>query len=144
METGEKKSLLRVGTPLCGLVCGPVLGLICGIFTPVLSSLITGMPGPAYLPSMICELAVYGLLAGVMIKLIKTEKPLVNLYASLITAMIGGRIVYGLMNALIFRAGAYSIQMWMTASFVTALPGIILQLLLLPAVVYALQKAKLA
>ena len=79
-----------------------------------------------------------------MIKLIKTEKPLVNLYASLITAMIGGRIVYGLMNALIFRAGAYSIQMWMTASFVTALPGIILQLLLLPAVVYALQKAKLA
>lgn len=67
-----------------------------------------------------------------------------NLYASLITAMIGGRIVYGLMNALIFRAGAYSIQMWMTASFVTALPGIILQLLLLPAVVYALQKAKLA
>lgn len=84
------------------------------------------------------------MLAGVMIKLIKTEKPLVNLYASLITAMIGGRIVYGLMNALIFRAGAYSIQMWMTASFVTALPGIILQLLLLPAVVYALQKAKLA
>ena len=89
-------------------------------------------------------MAVYGLLAGAMIKLIKTEKPLVNLYASLLTAMIGGRIVYGLMNALIFRAGAYSIQMWMTASFVTALPGIILQLLLLPAVVYALQKAKLA
>ena len=135
---------MHIPVLLCGLVCGPVLGLICGIFTPVLSSLITGMPGPAYLPSMICELAVYGLLAGVMIKLIKTEKPLVNLYASLITEMIGGRIVYGLMNALIFRAGAYSIQMWMTASFVTALPGIILQLLLLPAVVYALQKAKLA
>ena len=135
---------MHIPVLLCGLVCGPILGLICGIFTPVLSSLITGMPGPAYLPSMICELAVYGLLAGAMIKLIKTEKPLVNLYASLITAMIGGRIVYGLMNALIFRAGAYSIQMWMTASFVTALPGIILQLLLLPAVVYALQKAKLA
>ncbi len=133
---------MHIPVLLCGLVCGPVLGLICGIFTPILSSLITGMPGPAYLPSMICELAVYGLLAGVMIKLIKTEKPLVNLYASLITAMIGGRIVYGLMNAL--RAGTYSIQMWLTASFVTALPGIILQLLLLPAVVYALQKAKLA
>ena len=81
---------MHIPVLLCGLVCGPVLGLICGIFTPVLSSLITGMPGPAYLPSMICELAVYGLLAGVMIKLIKTEKPLVNLYASLITAMIGG------------------------------------------------------
>ena len=108
---------MHIPVLLCGLVCGPILGLICGIFTPVLSS---------------------------MIKLIKTEKPLVNLYASLLTAMIGGRIVYGLMNALIFRAGAYSIQMWMTASFVTALPGIILQLLLLPAVVYALQKAKLA
>ena len=143
-EIGSMLLPMHIPVLLCGLVCGPILGLICGIFTPVLSSLITGMPGPAYLPSMICELAVYGLLAGAMIKLIKTEKPLVNLYASLITAMIGGRIVYGLMNALIFRAGAYSIQMWMTASFVTALPGIILQLLLLPAVVYALQKAKLA
>ena len=95
---------MHIPVLLCGLVCGPVLGLICGILTPILSSLITGMPGPAYLPSMICELAVYGLLAGVMIKLIKTEKPLVNLYASLITAMIGGRIVYGLMNALDFQS----------------------------------------
>lgn len=90
---------MHIPVLLCGLVCGPVLGLICGIFTPVLSSLITGMPGPAYLPSMICELAVYGLLAGVMIKLIKTEKPLVNLYASLITAMIGGDWSMAWMNA---------------------------------------------
>lgn len=135
---------MHIPVLLCGLVCGPILGLICGIFTPVLSSLITGMPGPAYLPSMICELAVYGLIAGILVRLIKTKKPFADLYLSLIGAMVCGRIVYGLMNAVIFRAGAYSIQMWVTASFVTALPGIALQLLILPAVVYALQKAKLA
>lgn len=135
---------MHIPVLLCGLICGPILGLICGIFTPVLSSLITGMPGPAYLPSMICELAVYGLIAGILVRLIKTKKPFADLYLSLIGAMVCGRIVYGLMNAVIFRAGAYSIQMWVTASFVTALPGIALQLLILPAVVYALQKAKLA
>ena len=52
---------------LCGLLCGPLYGLLCGAVTPALSSLITGMPGAAVLPSMICELAVYGLVAGVLV-----------------------------------------------------------------------------
>ena len=58
--------------------------------------------------------------------------------------MLIGRVVYGAVNALIFRAGEYSLEMWLTASFVTALPGIIIQLVLLPVVVLALRKAKLA
>ena len=129
---------------LCGLLCGPVYGLACGLLTPLMSSLITGMPGPAYLPSMLCELAVYGLIAGLLIVLVHTGKSTADLYISLVGAMIAGRIIYGIVNALIFRAGEYSMSMWLTASFVTALPGIVIQLILLPLIVLGLRRAKLA
>lgn len=129
---------------LCGLLCGPLYGLGCGILTPLMSSLITGMPGPAYLPSMVCELAVYGLIAGLLIFLVHTGNQTADLYISLAGAMIAGRIIYGIVNALIFRAGEYSMSMWLTASFVTALPGIVIQLVLLPLIVLGLRRAKLA
>ncbi len=129
---------------LCGLLCGPAYGLACGVLTPLLSSLITSMPPAAMLPSMICELAMYGLVAGLMVLIIRTGSQAANVYISLVAAMLVGRVVYGIVNALVFRAGEYSLQMWLTASFVTALPGIVIQLVLLPLVVLALRKAKLA
>lgn len=129
---------------LCGLICGPVYGLAAGALTPLLSSLITGMPPAAYLPSMLCELAVYGLVAGLLIRLIKTKSQTANIYLALIGAMLCGRLVYGALNALIFQAGEYSLSLWLTGAFVTALPGIVIQLVLIPLVVVALRKAKLA
>lgn len=129
---------------LCGLLCGPAYGLACGVLAPLLSSLITSMPPAAMLPSMICELAVYGLTAGLLILLVRTGSQTANVYISLVGAMLLGRVIYGAVNALIFRAGEYSLQMWLTASFVTALPGIVIQLVLLPLIVLALRKAKLA
>lgn len=135
---------MHIPVLLCGLLCGPAYGLACGVVTPLLSSLITGMPPAAMLPSMVCELAVYGLAAGLLILLVRTKSQAANVYISLVGAMLVGRVVYGIVNALIFRAGEYSMQVWLTASFVTALPGIIIQLVLLPLVVLALRKAKLA
>ena len=129
---------------LCGLLCGPFYGLCCGLLTPLLSCLLTGMPSWGYLPSMLCELAVYGLLAGVFIFLIRTPREILNIYVALLAAMLGGRVVYGIVNALIFRAGSYSLQLWLTGAFVTALPGIVIQLVVLPPIVMALRKAKLA
>lgn len=134
---------MHIPVLLCGMICGPVLGLIAGICTPILSSVMTGMPPAAILPGMACELAVYGLVTGLMLQVVKTKNNTINLYVSLITAMIAGRLVSGVLNALIFRAGAYSLQIWVTASFVTALPGILLQLVILPVLVLALQKARL-
>ncbi|MCH5352818.1 MAG: ECF transporter S component [Acutalibacter sp.] len=135
---------MHIPVLLCGLLCGPAYGLACGILTPLLSSLITSMPPAAYLPSMLCELAVYGFIAGLLIVLVRTGSQIANVYISLVGAMLLGRVVYGIVNALIFRAGNYSMEMWLTASFVTALPGIIIQLVVLPLVVLALRKAKLA
>lgn len=128
---------------LCGLLCGWYYGAACGILAPLLSSLITGMPPAAMLPSMLCELLVYGLLTGLLFSRIRTGKLAVDLYCSLIGAMIGGRLVAGLLNALIFRAGNYSLSIWVTASFVTALPGIIIQLVAVPIIVLSLYQAKL-
>lgn len=134
---------MHIPVLLCGLLCGPAYGLACGILTPLMSSLITTMPPMAMLPSMICELAVYGFVAGLLILLVRTGSQVANVYISLVGAMLVGRVVYGAVNALIFRAGEYSMQMWLTASFVTALPGIVIQLVLLPLVVLALRRAKL-
>lgn len=134
---------MHIPVLLCGLVCGPVYGLACGILAPLLSSLITSMPPMAMLPSMICELAVYGLVADILIRVIKTRYNIANLYLSLLGAMLIGRVIYGALNSLIFRAGEYSLQLWLTGAFVTALPGIAIQLVLLPVLVLALQKARL-
>lgn len=135
---------MHIPVLLCGLLCGPVYGLACGVLAPLMSSLITAMPGPAYLPSMICELAVYGVIAGLLIVFVHTKSKTADIYISLVGAMIAGRIIYGVVNALIFRAGEYSMTIWLTASFVTALPGIIIQLILLPLIVLGLRRAKLA
>ena len=128
---------------IAGFAVGPVFGAIVGFLTPLLSHLLFGMPPTAVLPSMLCELTAYGFAAGVLCRIIKTKKQLVKVYAVLIGAMLCGRIFYGLLNALIFKAGAYSLQAWISAAFVTALPGIVIQLIVVPAVVMALVKAKL-
>ena len=75
--------------------------------------------------------------------LVKTKHLYADLYLSLVCAMIAGRIVSGIAKALIFSAGNYSMAMWITGSFVTSLPGIIIQLALIPTVVFALEKASL-
>ena len=54
-----------------------------------------------------------------------------------------GRAVSGLLNGLVFRAGEYTMTMFLTASFVTALPGIAIQVLLIPVLLLALAKADL-
>ncbi|MGN0369854.1 MAG: ECF transporter S component [Butyrivibrio sp.] len=134
---------MHIPVLICGLVCTAPFGFICGALGPLLSSLLTGMPPAAYLPSMIVECAVYGGVAGLMMTLIKTRKVYVDLYISLVTAMLLGRVVAGLAKALIFSRGKYTMTAWVTGSFVTALPGIIIQLALIPSIVFALMKAGL-
>lgn len=133
---------MHIPVLLCGLICGPLLGTACGLLAPLLSSLFTSMPPAAVLPGMMCELAVYGLVAGLLIKLVKTKKMALNIYISLVGAMLAGRVIAGLVNGLIFMAGKYSMSAWVAGSFVTALPGIAIQLIFIPLVVAALIKAK--
>ncbi len=134
---------MHIPVLLCGLTCGPLMGLVCGFFSPVLSHLITGMPPAAFLTSMILELTVYGLISGLLNRFVKTKNNLLNIYISLLGAMICGRLSYGIVNALILRAGQYSMQIWLSTAIFTALPGIIIQLILIPFLVVTLKKGKL-
>lgn len=134
---------MHIPVLLCGLLCGAPYGLLCGLAGPALSALFTGMPPIAVLPSMMVECAVYGVVTGLLMKWIRTGKLMADLYISLITAMLLGRIISGLAKAWIFSAGNYSLAVWAAGSFAVAIPGIIIQLIVVPLVVLALMKARL-
>lgn len=132
---------MHIPVLLAGFVVGPWWGLAVGILTPILSHLIFHMPAAMVLPGMIGELAVYGLMTGLLSRRIRMTNATARIYVVLILSMLSGRVAAGLLNALIFRVGNYSLPIWLTGSFVTALPGIIIQLILIPVVVMALRKA---
>lgn len=127
---------MHIPVLLCGILCGWKWGMVSGAIIPLLCSLILGMP-PIYPAgvSMIAELITYGLVCGVL------SQKKANIFVSLIVAMIAGRIVMGVANLLLYKA--YAWPEFLGAAFVTAAPGIIIQLILIPAIFYALKKANL-
>ncbi len=142
-NAGTLLSPMHLPVLLCGMICGWPHGLICGLAGPALSCFITSMPGIGYLPTMMIELAVYGLVTGLMTELVHTGRQLADIYISLLTAMLSGRILTGIVRALIFSAGSYSWKAWATGYFVSSFPGIVIQLILVPALYLALQRAQL-
>ena len=119
-----------------GFVLGPWYGLFLGIVTPLTRSLLFTMP-PIYptATSMAFELAAYGFASGLLFKLAykmfngNDKKLIISIYVVLIIALIFGRLVYGLTMFVL--------------TFINAWPGIILQIVLIPAIIIALYKAKL-
>ena len=132
---------MHIPVLICGMICGWPYGLLCGLMGPMLSGFLTGMPPMAILPAMMVECGTYGLVSGLMLKWVRSGKTYVDLYSALIVAMLAGRIVSGIAKALIFSPGI-ALSAWVAASFVTALPGIVIQLVFLPGVVFTLMKAK--
>ena len=133
---------MHIPVLLCGLACGWPFGLVGGILGPVLSSLLTGMPPAAMLPSMAIECAVYGGASGLLMQLVRTKKTYLDLYISMTAAMILGRVIAGLAKSLILSPGTAPFA-WVTTSLVSGIPGIIIQLALIPTIVFALEKASL-
>lgn len=133
---------MHIPVLLCGLMCGWPFGLVCGLLGPALSCLLTSMPPAAMLPSMMLECAAYGCVTGLMMKFVRTKSLTADLYISMVTAMAAGRILAGLAKSLIFSPGTAPFA-WVTTSLVAGVPGILIQLVLIPLVVLALTKAKL-
>ena len=131
---------MHIPVLISGFLCGPFYGLLVGLLTPIISHVVFQMPPVIMLGQMIVELGVYGLLTGILNKVINIKSIILKNYVVLIISMLIGRIVYGVMNALVFRANDYSFKIWLTMAFVTSLPGIIIQLLLVPIVVKSSQK----
>jgi len=130
---------MHIPVLLCGFLCGWKYGAACGAIVPLLSSVITGMPvlWPQGV-SMVFELAVYGLVTGLLYRTMKK-----NVYLSLIAAMVAGRIVSGVAKAVLFGIAdkPFGMAAFLSGAFTVAIPGIILQLVLIPALVVALEKA---
>ncbi len=117
---------------LTGIFCGPVYGAICGALVPILSSFLTGMPSPFPMaPIMTGELFTYGLVSGLC-----TRKLRLPVYPSIIAAMLCGRFVYGLIFSSLLTANGGTLRaLTVSAAVIDGIPGIILQLILIPAIV---------
>ena len=145
LPLGVALSPMHLPVLLCGLVCGWPYGLFCGLIGPVLSHLLSGMPPMTVLISMVPELGVYGLAAGLGMKLIHTGKTVPDIYLSLLPALVLGRIAGGAVQALLYlsKAESYTIAIWVSSYVVGTLPAIVLQLILLPVLVKVLTGARL-
>ena len=133
---------MHIPVLLCGLICGWQYGLLCGVLGPLVSSVVTGMPPAAILPGMMVECGMYGCVGGLLMERIRTGSLYADLYISLPIAMLAGRVISGVVKALILTPGL-SFTAWVAASFVTALPGISIQLILIPTLIVALTRAGL-
>ena len=141
-------SLLPMHLPviLCGFVCGPMWGMAVGATTPLLRSMIFGMP--ALMPSAVAmafELAVYAFVAGLLFK--KLSKNIFMYYIALITAMVCGRLVWGAATFILIFAGLtdgeIGFSLIWTRTVLQSIPAIILQLIAIPLIVNVLKKNKL-
>ncbi|MCJ7507276.1 MAG: ECF transporter S component [candidate division Zixibacteria bacterium] len=134
------RTLLPMHIPvlLAGILLGPISGIIVGLVCPTTSFLLTGMP-PAYaVPLMTLELALYGLASGILVR--KLRIPLIP---GLLLAMIVGR--FGFAFALFvlgrFIQLPYDVKYFILYAIPTGLPGVILQIVLIPALVKGIQLA---
>ncbi len=139
---GAGKVFLPMHIPvlLAGFFTGPVTGAVVGFLTLILSALLTGMPPlmPPIAQAMMAELAVYGLLSGLLYRALRQ-----NVIVALVGAMIGGRLVYGVLAAYLlplFGLNRVPVFYPLTAGIVGSLPGVILQLVFIPAVVYLAER----
>ena len=130
---------------LCALICGWQYGLAVGFILPFLRYALFGMPMiyPMGI-AMAFELATYAFVAGYLYGHSRW-KCIVSLYRSMLIAMVSGRLVWGLVEVILLGMGgkAFTWQMFLAGAFLNAIPGIILQLVLIPAIMVALNKAGL-
>lgn len=136
---------MHIPVMLCGLVCGWQYGLTIGAIAPLLRSALFGMP--VMFPSAIAmafELATYGFVIGILFQKARW-KCIKSLYRCLIISMVSGRVVWGIVQCILLGLGenGFTISMFVTSAIVKAIPGIILQLMLIPTVMLLLGKTHL-
>ena len=142
-EIGSMLCPLHIPVLLCGFICGWPWGLAIGFVAPLFRSLTLGMP-PLF-PTAICmafELAAYGAITGLMHKLLPRKKPFI--YISLLTAMIVGRIIWGLAMFVFMgiNGGSFTFAAFLAGAVTNALPGIIVQIILIQILVMLLDSPK--
>ena len=144
-QFGNMLSPMHLPVFLCGLICSWKYGMAIGFIMPLMRSLIFTMP-PMY-PTAIAmafELAAYGFIVGFMYENARWHC-VKSLYRCMVTAMIGGRVVWGITMVALLGIGenGFTFGMFFAGAFANAVPGIILQLVFVPAMMLALDKTHL-
>ncbi len=144
-EVGSMLLPLHLPALICGFVCGWPWGLLVGFVLPIARSLLLGMPPlvPTAL-AMAFEMAGYGAVAGLLYQRLRPGRG--RVYAALIGAMLAGRAVWGLASWLIYALltqSRFALAAFWLGGFVNAWPGMILQVVLVPLIVMALERARL-
>ena len=142
-EVGAMLCPMHIPVLLCGFICGWSWGLAVGFIAPLFRSLTLGMP-PLF-PGAVCmafELAAYGAVAGAMHRILPRKKS--SIYVSLLTAMVIGRLVWGAMMFVCrgLTGGSFGLSAFLAGAVTNALPGIIVQIVLVPILVMALDNSK--
>lgn len=130
---------------IAGVFLGQYYGLWIGFLTPLLNSLF-GMPMFPMNIIMAFELCTYGFFAGLFVATLPKIKIFgkdIRVYLGLILSMIMGRVVYGI--ALFTAANLFGMEklpkpLSIIASSITGIPGIVIQLIMVPVIVYALTR----
>ena len=140
-EVGSMLCPMHIPALLCGFFCGWPWGVAVGVIAPVLRSVLFGMP-PMF-PVAICmsfELATYGAVSGWLYA--KLPKKKISIYGALLSAMVVGRLVWGAARFVCtgLDASAFGISAFWAGAVATAIPGIIVQIILIPLLVMALEK----
>lgn len=140
-QSGQIFLPMHIPVLLGGFALGPVFGLVIGVISPVISSFLTGMPDFSRLPFMMVELAGYGFVSGIIYKYFRQVK--FGTYISLLVSMIAGRALYALsLFVAVYLMGIQSGgPIAAVTATVTGLPGIVIQLVLIPPVIYALERS---
>lgn len=140
-QIGNMLCPMHIPVLLCGFFCGPWYGLAVGFIAPLLRFALFGMP--PLIPTgtaMCCELAAYGLSAGILYRILPGKK--IYIYVALFGAMLVGRIVWAMAMTVLSGLGyaAFSRQAFLAGAFVNAVPGIIIHAILIPLLVMTLKK----
>ncbi len=142
-QIGSMLCPMHIPVILCGYICGAPWGFITGALAPLLRSFALGMP-PLFPTafSMAFELAVYGFMSGILFRLLPRKK--INIYISLILSMLAGRAVWGVVQfcCMGLDSTRFSFSAFISGAVINALPGIVVQIVLIPIIVMIFDKQK--
>ena len=140
-QIGKMLCPMHIPVLLCGFFCGAPYGMLVGFIAPILRSFTLGMP--VMFPTAFCmafELAVYGFVAGWLHGKLPNKK--IFVYVSLVSAMVMGRLVWGvvMLCCMGLDTTKFGMAAFVSGAVTGAVPGIILQLIVVPIVVITLEK----
>jgi len=143
-EVGAMLCPMHIPVILCGFICGPVWGLAIGSTAPLLRSLT--LYKPPLFPTAVCmafELAAYGVTAGLFHRILPRKNPYI--YVSLLVSMIVGRLVWGASMFVCLSAGggAFTFSAFIAGAITNAIPGIIVQIVLIPVIVMVAENKRI-